>query len=87
MKVEQIYVHDASSSSGEYNVSIRTINKGTLVKDLPTKKASGKPFSFRGSVDLLITADGLIAEVNEYYSYGFHDGKDVTEYHTLASKL
>jgi hypothetical protein len=64
--------------------SIRTINRGTLLKDLPSKRASGKSFSFRGVVDFIIREeDGLIEEVNEWYSYNFDNSKDVTEYHTL----
>lgn len=74
----------ASSKDGKQNCSFRIINKGTLIHDLPSKKASGKKFSFSGAVDLIIDGEsGLIEEVNEWYSWSFDNSKDVSEYHTL----
>jgi hypothetical protein len=63
--------------------SIRTINKGTSVNDLPSKKASGKKFVFRGVVDFQVNGEGLIKSVEEWYSWDFGEGKDVTEFHSL----
>ena len=62
-------------------ISFRTINTGTFVKDLPTKKASGAPFAFLGVVDLVINVhDGVIDDVNEWYPFNFELTKSVTDY-------
>lgn len=71
-----------TSKDGKELYSFRTINKGTLVNDLPSKRAFGKTFSFSGVVDFVVDG-GLIEEVNEWYSWDFDNSKDVTEYHTL----
>jgi hypothetical protein len=71
-----------SSRDGKQIHSFRTINKGTLVNDLPSKKASGKAFSFSGKVDFVVS-NGLIEEVNEWYSWNFDNSRDEAEYHSL----
>jgi hypothetical protein len=83
MEIESSSIGEALPG-GRRRCSIRTINRGTFLNDLPRKKASGKKFSFRGVVDFVIGEDnGLIEEVNEYYSWNFDNGIDVSEYHTL----
>jgi len=86
MEIEHLY-NDCSQEglpAGMRKCSLRTINRGTFLHDLPSKKASSKNFSFRGVVDLVIDEEsGLIEEVNEWYSWNFDNSKDVTEYHTL----
>lgn len=75
----------AVSKDGKRVHSFRTTNKGTLLNDLPSKKASGKTFSFSGVVDLTINeSTGLIELVNEWYSWNFDNSKDALEYHTLG---
>jgi hypothetical protein len=63
--------------------SIRTINKGTLLNDLPSKRASGKKFIFRGVVDFKVNNEGLIENIEEWYTWDFGEGADVSGYHTL----
>jgi hypothetical protein len=83
MEVEQS-AGEEPLPGGRRKYSIRTINRGTFLKDLPSAKASGKTFSFRGVVDLVVREeDGLIEEVHEWYSSNFGNSKDVAEYHTL----
>lgn len=48
------------SAESTLTFSIRTINKGTMLNDLPSKKASGKKFIFRGVVDFKVNSEGLI---------------------------
>jgi len=68
--------------------SVRTINRGTLLRDLPSKKASGKEFVFRGVVDFKVNGDGLIENIEEWYTWDFGEGRDVKDYHSLpAEKL
>jgi len=70
--------------AGKYRFSVRTVNSGTYLKDLPSKKAFGDKFSFRGVVDFVIDAEaGLIEEVDEWYSLNFDKATDVKNYHTL----
>ncbi len=86
MEVEHLFTDLSKEGlpAGKRRCSFRTINRGTFLYDLPNKKASGKYFSFRGSVDFVIDEEsGLIEEVNEWYSWNFHGSKDVSEYHTL----
>jgi hypothetical protein len=64
--------------------SIRTINRGTFLVDLPSRKASGKKFTFSGVVDFIIDEEsGLIELLNEWYTSEFGSGKEIPEYHTL----
>jgi hypothetical protein len=81
MKVEREM--PSTREDGKQVLSFRTINKGTLLNDLPSKKASGKKFSFSGVVVLTVDESGLIEQVNEWYSWNFDNSKDVQEYHTL----
>jgi len=67
--------------------SIRTINRGTFEKDLPSKKASGKPFVFQGVVDFTVNGEGLIDSVNEWYTWDFGEGREVRDYHSLPAKI
>lgn len=71
------------SKDGKEIHSFRTVNRGTLLNDLPSKKASGKVFSFSGTVDFVVDA-GLIEEVNEWYSWDFDNSKGTAKYHTLG---
>lgn len=67
---------------GKYRCSFRTLNSGTFLHDLPSRKATGKKFSFQAVVDLIVREeDGLIEEVNEYYTSTFD--KDVSNFHSL----
>jgi len=65
MEVERI---DVPKDGKGKAASLRTINRGTLEKDLPSKKASGKSFVFQGVVDFTVDDDGLIDSVNEWYT-------------------
>ena len=67
----------------ERHFSIRTVNRGTFEKDLPSKKASGERFSFRGVVDFAVNGEGKIEYVEEWYTWDFGEGRDVKEYHSL----
>lgn len=71
--------------NGKHRASIRTINKGTFQGDLPTKRASGKKFVFSGVVDLVVRAeDGLIEELQEWYSKEFDSLGSFDDYRTRA---
>ena len=70
----------------ERHFSTRTINRGTFEKDLPSKKASGKQFSFRGVVDFRVDDEGKIEYVEEWYTWDFGEGRDVKEYHFLGDE-
>jgi hypothetical protein len=90
MEVEHFHVplRDAGVNGTEsMSFSIRTINKGTFLNDLPSKKASGKKFTFRGVVDFRVNREGLIENIEEWYSWDFGEGKDVADFHTLPAKL
>lgn len=86
MEIERF---DGSKGAGQDggSFSVRTINRGTLLKDLPNKKASGKKFVFRGVVDFKVNGEGLIESVEEGYTWDFGEGRDVKDYHTLSAKL
>ena len=60
---------------GRTRYSVQTHNSGTFVEDLPSRKAVGKKFYFRGVVDLVLNEDGLIEGVEEWYCSNF----DATE--------
>ena len=67
--------------NGKVKVIFRTDNKGTLVNDLPRKKASGKPFFFRGVVEVVVEeASGLIDELEEWYSHNFELAASLDDY-------
>ena len=90
MEVEHFHVpqKDAAVDGAESpTFSIRTINKGTFLNDLPSKKASGKKFVFRGVVDFKVNQEGLIENIEEWYSWDFGQGKDVAAFHTLPAKI
>lgn len=78
MDIERIDFTDRPNA-----ISIRTVNKGKLENDLPSKKASGKPFVFRGVVDFVVNDEGLIESLEEWYTWDFGEGKDVKDYHSL----
>ena len=60
---------------------------GTFVNDLPSKKASGKPWVFRACVDLVVNLnDGLIEDVEEWYSYNFERSTSVSDYHSKVDE-
>ena len=83
MEIERVY-DNLKAPDGKRRCSTRTINRGTFLHDLVSKKASGKNFSFRGVVDFVIDEEsGLIEEVNEWYSWKFDESTDVSEYDTL----
>ena len=70
--------------NGKVKVIFRTDNKGTLVNDLPRKKATGKPFLFEGVVEFVVDeASGLIEELDEWYSYNFELAGSVKEDYNL----
>jgi hypothetical protein len=70
---------------GRCRYSIRTTNRGTFVNDLPRSKATGKPFWFRGCVDIIINlSTGLIEEVEEWYCSNFERTTALTDYHCKA---
>ena len=87
MEVEHFHIPQKKESGIDEDetvaFSIRTTNKGSFVNDLPSKKASGKKFVFRGVVDFQVNGEGLIKSVEEWYSWDFGEGKDVTEFHSL----
>lgn len=93
MEMEGFYVPlkegggDAADKAETVMFSVRTVNKGTFVKDLPIKKASGRKFIFRGVVDFRVNRAGLIETIEEWYSWDFGEGKDVTEFHSLPINL
>jgi hypothetical protein len=66
--------------NGKAKVIFRTDNKGTLENDLPRKKATGKPFLFKGVVELVVDeASGLIEELEEWYSGSFELARTVQD--------
>ena len=70
-----------------YGCAIRFTGRGTLEKDLPSRKASGKAFVMQGSVHFQISGEGedaRIEQLNEYYTRNFDDGKGIEQYHTLS---
>ena len=78
---------EESLPDGKTRVTLRTKNSGTLLHDLPSKKASGKPFSFAGVVDLVIDKkSGLIEKVDEWYSYKFDLASSEGDYHHKADE-
>lgn len=77
---------DTDEEAGNGTCSFRTINKGTNRNDLPSYKASGKAFEFRGAIDMVIEG-GLIKELNEWYTHTpFDKTKTVEQYHSLADE-
>lgn len=60
-------------AEGKVKVIFRTDNEGTFENDLPRgRKATGKPFLFKGVVELVIDEkSGLIEVVDEWYSTNF----------------
>lgn len=72
---------------GRCRYSMRTKNTGTFVNDLPHKKASGKPWVFRACVDLVVNLkDGLIKDVEEWYSHNFERSTSVSDYHSKVDE-
>lgn len=69
-----------SLSDGRTKYSVRTTNAGTFVHDLPRRKASGQRFWFRGVVDLTVSAEGLIDEVEEWYCPDFDGCSGLVDY-------
>lgn len=66
--------------------SFRTINKGTNRNDMPSYRAAGRTFEFRGVVDIVIEG-GLIKELNEWYTHTpFDRTKAVEDYHSLTDE-
>ena len=66
--------------NGRVKVIFRTDNKGTLLKDLPRKKATGNPFLFKGVVEVVVDkATGLIHELDEWYCSNFERATSVED--------
>ena len=64
--------------NGKVKIIFKTDNEGTFKNDLPSKKATGKPFLFKGVVEFVVDeASGLIDVVEEWYSYNFELAKSV----------
>ena len=69
---------------GKVKIIFKTDNEGTLSNDLPRKKASGKPFLFKGVVEFVVDeASGLIEEVEEWYCSNFESARNVEEDYNL----
>ncbi|EXJ66455.1 uncharacterized protein A1O5_10607 [Cladophialophora psammophila CBS 110553] len=70
---------------GRCRYSIRTANRGTFINDLPRSKATGKPFWFRGCVNIVVNlSTGLIEEVEEWYCPNLERTTALTDYHRKA---
>ena len=69
-------------ADGKTKFSFRTHNTGVFANDLPKRKASGKRFWFLGVVDFVVNEDGLIEQVNEWYSTDFDEVQSIEEYKT-----
>ena len=63
--------------------SIRYICRGKFVNDLPSMKATGKMFEFRGVVDFTVDEEGMIKRTDDFYSTGFGSSVPLEEYHSL----
>lgn len=77
---------DTNEETGNGSCSFRTINRGTNKANLPTHKATGKRFEFRGVIDMVIEG-GLIKEMNEWYSQTpFDQTKPMEQFHSLSDE-
>jgi len=75
---------DTNDATGNGSCSFRTINRGTNTANLPTHKATGKTFEFRGVIDMVIEG-GLIKELTEWYSQTpFDQTKPVEQFQSLS---
>ena len=69
---------------GKVKFAFRTDNAGTLENDLPRKKATGKPFNFKGVVEFIVDeASGLVEQVEEWYCSNFELARSVEEDYNL----
>lgn len=69
---------------GRTAFTFRTHNTGKFENDLPKRKApeGGKKFWFLGVVDFVVDADGMIQNINEWYSTDFYEVESTDEYKT-----
>lgn len=71
---------------GKLKVIFMTDNKGTMEKDLPSRKATGKPFLFKGVVEFVVDEkSGLIEEVEEWYCSNFERARSVEQDYNLRA--
>lgn len=66
---------------GRTRYSIRTNNNGTFTGEFPRRKASGNKFYFRAVVDLVVSKEGLIDSIEEWYTPNFDATNGVEQYH------
>ncbi|KAJ4191689.1 hypothetical protein NW759_016672 [Fusarium solani] len=80
IEAETIWLEE-TLAGGKTRLVFKTANKGTFVNDLPAIKATGEPFWFPGVVELIVrNEDGLIEEIDEWYTFKFDGVKSIDEY-------
>jgi hypothetical protein len=74
--------------NGKVKVIFRTDNKGTFQEDLPSKKATGNAFLFKGVVEFVVDEKtGLIEELDEWYSHFFERSMSPEDYNRKEDSL